>query len=107
LRDKEPFYRRGGIKKERVIVPVAGRRDWMVGVAVPTLRRRSLFHLKMDENFSMFPVSENGCGPMEKTPSPHPKINRKMVCLYKTPFFDFPMASPWVFQCIPQLKIET
>jgi hypothetical protein len=33
LRDKKPFYRRGGIQKERVIVPWAGRRDQMIGVS--------------------------------------------------------------------------
>ena len=33
LRGKEPFYRRGGIQKERVIVPWAGRRNWVMGVS--------------------------------------------------------------------------
>ena len=33
LRDKEPFYRHGGIQKERVIVPWAGRRRWVMGVS--------------------------------------------------------------------------
>jgi hypothetical protein len=31
LRDKEPFSRHGGIQKERVIVPWAGRRHWVIG----------------------------------------------------------------------------
>jgi hypothetical protein len=66
-----------------------------------------LLRRKMDENFPMFPVSEKNREPMGKAPSLHRKINRKMVCLYKTPFFDFPMASLWVFQCIPQLKTQT
>ena len=30
--------RRGGIQKERVIVPWAGRRHWVMGFPVPTLR---------------------------------------------------------------------
>jgi hypothetical protein len=38
LRDKEPFSRHGGIQKERVIVPWAGRRHWVMGFPVPTLR---------------------------------------------------------------------
>ena len=33
LRDKEPFSRHGGIQKERVIVPWAGRRHWVMGVS--------------------------------------------------------------------------
>jgi hypothetical protein len=32
LRDKEPFYWLAGFQKERVIVPWAGRRDWVMGV---------------------------------------------------------------------------
>jgi hypothetical protein len=33
IRSKEPFYRRRGIQKERVIVPWAGRRHWVMGVS--------------------------------------------------------------------------
>jgi len=36
--DKEPFSRHGGIHNERVIVPWAGRRHWVMGFPVPTLR---------------------------------------------------------------------
>ena len=35
--DKESFSRHGGIRKERVIVPWAGRRHWTMGV--PGFRR--------------------------------------------------------------------
>ena len=33
LRDKEPFSWHGGIQKERVIVPWAGRRHWVIEVS--------------------------------------------------------------------------
>ena len=38
IADKEPFYRRGGIQKERVIVLCAGRRYCVIKFPVPTLR---------------------------------------------------------------------
>ena len=33
LRDKEPFYWLAGFGKERVIVPWAGRRHWVIEVS--------------------------------------------------------------------------
>jgi hypothetical protein len=33
LRDKEPFYWLAGFQKERVIVPWAGRWDWVMEVS--------------------------------------------------------------------------
>ena len=45
LWDKEPFYRHGGIQKERVIVSRAGRRRWAINVSdsdAPAARHGSL-----------------------------------------------------------------
>jgi len=105
----------GGIQKERVIVPWAGASALGAGFPVPVPQFpdwgsracRGLLHLKMDESFSMFPVSEKEREPMGKAPSLHRKVNRKMVCLYKTPFSDFPMAPLWVFRCIQQSETHT
>jgi hypothetical protein len=111
LWDKEPFYRRRGIQKGTGDCPLG--RASALGDGGFRFRRSGFPEAavscigKWPKIFPVFPVYGNDREPMEKAPSPHRKINRKMVCLYKTPFFDFSMASPWVFRCIPQLKIET